>query len=576
MGLLRFLRTLLPPYRGTLALLVLLQVAQTVATLVLPGLSADVIDNGVVAGDRDRIVRTGLIMVATTGSQVALGVAAVWSGTRTATAIGRDLRAAVFRRTHDLSVHQAAGFGTSSLVTRTVNDVQHVQELILSALNVALAAPVVCAGAVLLAMRSDVPLAWLITLIVPAVSITATLILARMSPLYARMQTGLDGIGQVLREQITGVRVVRAFVRDAHERRRFARHNAGLLEVSLRVGRLTAAMFPAVLLVMNLFTVALIYAGAVRIGAGGVQVGTLYAFLGYQALILMATVSAMLVFLNVPRAGVSARRIAEVLHRVPGVSPPDSPRPAGAARLLEIRSAHFGYPGAGRPILDGIDLVAGPGETVAVVGGTGAGKTTLLDLVVRLLDVTAGAIRVNGVDVRELSPAALSRLVGLVPQRPYLFSGTVATNLRFGNPDATDAELWHALEVAQAREFVEAMPGGLHAPLAQGGTNVSGGQRQRLAIARTVARRPQIYLFDDCFSALDAATDAAVRSALAAWTAGAIVLTVAQRITVIREAHHILVLDRGRLVGAGTHDELLAHNPTYREIAASQLGRAAR
>ncbi|GID97696.1 ABC transporter ATP-binding protein [Amorphoplanes digitatis] len=571
MGLLRLLRARVTTYRGALLLLVLLQVAQTAALLALPALSADVIDNGVMAGDRDRIVSTGLIMVATAVLQATLSVVAVWRGTRFATAVGSDLRAAVFRRTHDLSVHQAARFGTSSLVTRTVNDVQQVQELILTTLNVALAAPFVCAGATLLAMRSDVPLAWLITLIVPAVSVTATIILARMSPLYARMQAGLDGIGQVLREQITGVRVVRAFVRDAHERRRFALHNAALLDVQLRVGRLTAAMFPAVLLVMNLFTVALLYAGAVRIDDGRVEVGTLNAFLGYQALILMATVAAMLVFLNVPRAGASARRIVEVLDSEPGVSPPAEPRPPGDARLLEIRSARFGYPGAERPILDGIDLVAGPGETVAVVGSTGAGKTTLLNLAVRLLDVSAGAIRVNGVDVRELSPGALSRLVGLVPQTPYLFSGTVATNLRFGNPAATDAELWRALEVAQAREFVEAMPGGLHAPLSQGGTNVSGGQRQRLAIARTVARRPQIYLFDDCFSALDAATDAAVRSALEVCTAGAIVLVVAQRISSVRHAHRILVLDRGRLVGAGTHDELLARNDTYREIAASQL-----
>ncbi|GGQ84348.1 ABC transporter ATP-binding protein [Couchioplanes azureus] len=571
MSLLRLLGGRLSPYTGTLVLLVLVQLAQTGSTLALPALTADVIDNGVVKGDRDRILATGLIMVVTALLQVALSVVAVWIGSRTATAVGRDLRAAVFRRTHDLSVHQASRFGVSSLVTRTVNDVQHVQQLVLTALNVALAAPFVCAGGVVLAVRSDLPLASLITLIVPAVSVTASVILLRLGPLYARMQTGLDRIGHVLREQISGVRVIRAFVREEHERRRFAATNADLLAISLRVGRLTAAMFPAVLLVMNLFTAALLYAGAVRIDDGAVQVGTVTAFLGYQALILMATVAAMLVFLTIPRAEASARRITVVLGSEPDLLAPAAPRDPQPARLLEVSAVRFGYPGAERPILDGIELVARPGETVAVVGSTGSGKTTLLEVIVRLLDVTAGVIRVNGVDVREMSSAALSRIVGLVPQRPYLFSGTVASNLRFGNPDATDDELWHALEVAQARDFVQTMPGGLDAPLTQGGTNVSGGQRQRLAIARTLARRPQIYLFDDCFSALDAATDAAVRAALARETADAIVLVVAQRISAIRDAHRILVLDRGKLVGTGTHDELLAQNATYREIAVSQL-----
>lgn len=569
--MLRLLRTHLPPYRGVLFLLVLLQLAQTGTTLALPAFTADIIDNGVVAGDRERIVTTGVLMVLTAVLQVTLNVAAVWIGPRIAMSVGRDLRSSIFRRIHDLSAHQASRFGTSSLVTRTVNDVQHVQELVLTALNVAIAAPFVCAGGIFLAVRSDVPLAWLITLIVPAVSITASIILLRMGPLYARMQRGLDGVGQLLREQITGVRVIRAFVRDEYERRRFATASAELLAISLKVGRLTAVMFPAVLLVMNLFTVALLYAGAIRVDDGRVQIGTLNAFLGYQALILIATISAMLVFLSMPRAEASARRVAEVLRTKPEVLPPAVERAPGSARLLEIRSVHFGLTGAQQPILNGIELVAGPGETVAVVGSTGSGKTTLLDLIVRLADVTAGAIRVNGVDVRELSPPALSKIVGMVPQNPYLFSGTVATNLRFGNPDATDDELWHALGVAQAREFVERMPGGLRAPLSQGGANVSGGQRQRLSIARTLARRPQIYLFDDCFSALDAVTDAAVRAGVATETAGAIVLVVAQRIRAIRNADRILVLDRGRLVGTGTHAELLAHNDTYRDIAASQL-----
>ncbi|MDR6319725.1 ABC transporter ATP-binding protein [Actinoplanes couchii] len=571
MNLLRLLRAHLPAYRGAVFLLLLLQLVQTGATLALPALTADVIDNGVVAGDRNRIVTTGVTMVLIAAVQVAVSVVAVWIGTRTATSVGRDLRGAVFRHTHDLSAHQAARYGTSSLVTRTVNDVQHVQELVLTALNVALAAPFLGIGGVVLALRSDVPLAWLITLIVPAVSITASVILVRMSPLYARMQDGLDGIGQVLREQITGVRVVRAFVRDDHERRRFAEANAGLLAVSLKVGRLTAAMFPVVLLVMNLFTVALLWAGAIRVDGGQVQVGTLNAFMGYQALILIATISAMLVFLNMPRAEASARRITEVLRSEPDVLAPATPRAASPACLLEIRSAGFGYPGAQRPILTDIDLVAAPGEIVAVVGSTGSGKTTLLEMIMRLIDVTSGSVRVNGVDVRELDPPELRRLVGIVPQRAYLFSGTVASNLRLGNPDATDQELWHALDVAQASDFVRKMEGGLAAELSQGGTNISGGQRQRLTIARALVRKPKIYLLDDCFSALDASTDAAVRAALARETEQSLVVMVAQRISSIRNADRILVLDRGELIGAGTHDQLIATNRTYQEIAATQL-----
>ncbi|OJF16286.1 AceT1 [Couchioplanes caeruleus subsp. caeruleus] len=566
----RLLRAHLPSYRRDLGLLAGLQMVQTLATLSLPALSATVVDNGVVAGDVGHIARTGLVMTLITVVQVVASVAAVWFGSRTAAAVGRDIRSSVFRRTHDLSVAQAARFGTSSLVTRTVNDVQHVQALVLTTLNVALASPFVCVGGVVLAARSDVPLAGLLTAIVPAVTLTATIILTRMSPLYARMQIGLDGIGRVLREQITGARVVRAFVREDHERRRFAAANAGLLDVSLRVGRLTAAMFPAVLLLMNLFSVALLFTGAVRVDGGDLQVGTLTAFLGYQALILMATVSAMLVMLALPRAEASARRIVELTSTVAGLPVPVRDGRPLRPRGLELRDVRVCRDGAERPLLDGIDLLVRPGENLAVVGSTGSGKTTLLELMVRLLDVTSGLIRVNGMDVREIGPAHLSRIVGLVPQKPYLFSGTVAENLRFGNPDCTDAELWRVLEVAHARDFVERMPGGLDAILAEGGASLSGGQRQRLTIARTLARRPQIYLFDDCLSALDAATDAGVRAALTADTSGATVVTVAQRISAIRHADRILVLDAGRMAGLGTHRQLMAASETYRQIAASQ------
>ncbi|MFE1961649.1 ABC transporter ATP-binding protein [Streptomyces sp. NPDC059479] len=574
------LRTHVRPYRWPAALLVLLQLVQILGTLLLPTLGAALIDNGVVADDSGYITRVGAVMVAVALVQIVAAVGAVSLGARTAMAMGRDLRSVVFRRVLDFSAREVGRFGTPSLLTRTVNDVQQVQTLAQSGFGIVVSAPLMCLGSVVLALQQDIPLALILVVLVVVVGVAFGLLLARMGTFYERMQTYLDRLNRLLREQITGVRVVRSFVRDAHERARFTRTNTELFDVSRRVGRLIASMLPVVLLLMNGFMVAILWAGAYRIDGGAMRIGALSAFLSYLSLILMSVVMIAFVFLSVPRAKVSAARIQEIVTTATSVVPPTEPvrtvagdtgGPSGEAGRLDIHGAEFRYPGAEKPILHGIHLTAAPGESVAILGSTGSGKTTLLNLVLRLMDVTDGSVRVNGVDVRELDPEALSRAVGFVPQRPYLFSGTVATNLRFGKPDATDEELWQALCTAQAADFVRAMPDGLDMAIAQGGTNVSGGQRQRLAIARTLLRRPDIYLFDDCFSALDYATDAALRTALAPEIAGATVLTVAQRVATVRSADRIVVLDEGRVVGSGTHDALLRDSTTYREIALSQL-----
>ena len=574
--LVRLLRAHLRPHRRTIALIVLLQLGQTLATLYLPTLNADIIDNGVVVGDTGHIVRVGGVMTAVTLGQILCSAGAVYLGARTATGLGRDVRAAVFHRVQDFSAREVGRFGTPSLITRTTNDVQQVQMLTLMTFTLMVSAPIMCVGGILMALNLDVPLSSLLLIIVPVLAAAVSLIISRMRPLFRVMQERIDTINRVLREQITGVRVIRAFVRDDSERRRFAAANAGLYDVSLGVGRLMALMFPTVMLVVNVSSVAVLWFGGLRIDGGGMQIGALTAFLSYLMQILMAVMMATFMFVMVPRAEVCAERIQEVLDTESSVVPPADPvsfpaladSPGGR---LELRGVEFRYPGAEEPVLRGVDLLARPGQTTAVIGSTGSGKTTLLNLVPRLFDATAGTVRVNGVDVRRLDPTALAATVGLVPQRPYLFSGTVASNLRYGRPEATDDELWEALAVAQARDFVEQMPGGLDAPIAQGGTNVSGGQRQRLAIARTLVRRPDIYLFDDSFSALDHATDAALRAALANHTAGATVIIVAQRVSTIRHADQIVVLDTGRVIGAGTHADLMDGNQTYREIVLSQL-----
>ncbi len=555
-----------------MTLIVLLQLIQTLATLYLPTLNADIIDNGVVPGDTGYILRTGGFMIAVTLLQIVCAIGAVYFGARTAMALGRDVRAAVFDRIQSFSAREVGTFGAPSLITRTTNDVQQVQMLVLMTFTMMVSAPIMCVGGVVMALNQDVPLSGLLLVIVPVLGILVSLIVRRMRPLFRGVQERIDTVNRVLREQITGIRVIRAFVRDSYERERFAGSNTGLYDVSLRAGRLMSMMFPLVMLIVNLSSVAVVWFGGLRIDSGGMQIGALTAFLSYLMYILMSIMMATFMVMMLPRAEVCAERIQEVLATDSSVVPPQNPVTALRRRgELELRNVEFRFPGAEQPVLKDVSLTARPGETTAVIGSTGSGKSTLLGLVPRLFDATGGTVLVDGEDVRGLDPETLAGAIGLVPQKPYLFSGTVASNLRYGNPDATDDELWHALEIAQARDFVERMEGGLDAPVAQGGSNVSGGQRQRLAIARALVRRPEIYLFDDSFSALDYATDAALRAALSRETDRATVVIVAQRVATIRGADRIVVLDEGRIVGTGTHTELMADNETYREIVLSQL-----
>ncbi|MGW2515062.1 ABC transporter ATP-binding protein [Streptomyces scopuliridis] len=573
--LLRLLRAHLAPYKRPIALLVALQLLQTCATLYLPTLNADIIDNGVVKGDSGYILEFGGIMIAVSVVQVICNIGAVYYGARTASALGRDVRAAIFGRVQSFSAREVGHFGAPSLITRTTNDVQQVQMLVLMSFTLMVSAPIMCVGGIVLALGQDIPLSSVLLAVVPLLGISVGLIVRKMRPLFRTMQTRLDTVNRVLREQITGNRVIRAFVRDDYEKERFKGANTELTDVALSTGRLMALMFPTVMTVVNLSSVAVVWFGAHRIDSGGMEIGALTAFLAYLMQIVMAVMMATFMFMMVPRAEVCAERIEEVLDTRSSVVPPENPvRELRRHGHLEVRDAEFRFPGAEEPVLREVSLVARPGETTAVIGSTGSGKSTLLGLVPRLFDATGGEVLVDGQDVRELDPVLLAKTVSLVPQKPYLFSGTVATNLRYGNPDATDEELWHALGVAQAREFVAALEGGLNAPIAQGGTNVSGGQRQRLAIARTLVQRPEIYLFDDSFSALDYATDAALRGALARETAEATVVIVAQRVSTIRDADRIVVLDEGRIVGSGRHHELMAENETYREIVLSQLTEA--
>ncbi len=570
--LIRLLRANLGPYVRPIAILIGLQLLATIAMLYLPTLNADIIDHGVIVGDTGYILRTGGIMLGIAVVQILCSGAAVYFGAQTAMAFGRDVRAAVFDRVQSFSAREIGRFGTPSLITRATNDVQQVQMLVLMIFMLMVSAPIMCLGGIALAVRQDAGLSTLLVVIVPVLGVIISLIVRRMRPLGRAMQEHLDTVNRILREQISGLRVIRAFVRDDHEQRRFGVANAELTDVSLRFGRLMALMFPLVLTVVNVASVAVLWFGAHRIDAGHMQIGALTAFLSYLMQILMSVMMATFMFMMIPRAEVCAERIQEVLETGSTLLPPANPVCSlDRHGELELRDVGFHYPGAEAAVLRGIALRARPGQTTAIIGSTGSGKTTLIGLIPRLADASEGAVLVDGVDVRELDPALLAATVGLVPQKPYLFSGTIATNLRYGNPDATDDQLWQALETAQAREFVEAMPDGLNTVIAQGGTNVSGGQRQRLAIARVLVHRPEIYLFDDSFSALDYATDARLRAALARETASATVVIVAQRVATIRDADQIIVLDGGEIVGTGTHHQLMAGNATYREIVLSQL-----
>jgi ATP-binding cassette, subfamily B, multidrug efflux pump len=570
--LIRLLRTYLRQYRKPLALVLLLQLAQTLATLYLPTLNADIIDKGVITDNTHYIVKTGSFMLGITVVQIVCAVGAVYFGAKVAMSLGRDVRHGIFSRVLMFSDREVNHIGTPSLITRTTNDVQQVQMLAIMTFTLLLSAPIMCIGGIILALNQDVPLSSLLLVAVPLLGVIVTMIISRMRPLFRQMQERLDNINRVLREQITGVRVIRAFVRDPQERERFRTASTQLFDVSLGAGKLMALMFPSVMLVLNLSTTAVVWFGGHLIADGSMQIGSLTAFITYLAQILMSVMMATFMFMLVPRAEVSAERIMEVIDTEPALAPPVTPLPAGnEPGRLELRNVGFRYPGAEQPVLHDISFTALPGQTTAIVGGTGSGKTTLVNLIPRLLDVTGGKLVIGGVDVRDLERAEVSAAVGLVPQKPYLFSGTVATNLRYGNQEATDDELWQALDIAQARDFVERMPDRLDSPISQGGTNVSGGQRQRLAIARALVHKPAIYLFDDSFSALDYATDARLRSALATQVTGATMIIVAQRVSTIRHADQILVLDAGRIVARGTHAELMDTSETYREIVLSQL-----
>jgi len=569
----KVLRAHLAPYARTLLGVTALQTVQVVAALSLPALTSRIIDEGVLTGDVGLIRRDGALMLGLSLVQGAFAIAAFYLGARVAMGFGRDLRSSLFHRVTSFSAREVGAYGAPSLITRITNDVQQVQMLVVMACTMAIAAPITLVVGVVLAAREDIGLSWVLVVSVPIAAVVLGSIVVRMVPAFRRMQDLVDEVNRILREQITGIRVVRAFVREPQETERFEQANDDLTRIALRAGRLMSSMFPTVNLLINGASIGVLWIGADRIGAGDLQVGSLVAYLSYLVQILMSVVMATFMLSMVPRAAVAAVRIQEVLDTASSVVPPA--RPVAALRTpgtLEMRGVGFHYPGAEHAVLSDISFATAAGQTTAIVGSTGAGKTTLASLIPRLADSTSGQVLVGGVDVRELDPDILWSTIGFVPQKPYLFSGTVASNLAFGKPGATEAEMWEALEVAQAADFVAAMPGGLEARIEQGGTNVSGGQRQRLSIARALVRKPDIYVFDDSFSALDLMTDARLRAALAPYTRDAAVVIVAQRVSTISTADDILVLEDGALVGRGTHDDLLASCETYAEIVQSQIG----
>ena len=569
--LIRIIRDYLRPYQGLVVVLVALQLVGTMASLYLPSLNGKIIDLGVAKGDTGYIVRTGGWMLAVSLVQIVATVAATYLGAKSAAGLGRDLRAGIFARVGDFSAQEVSRFGAPTLISRNTNDVTQVQTVVFMGAAMMVSAPIMMVGGIIMALREDVGLSWLVAVAVPALALSVALVIRKMIPQFRLMQESVDWVNRVLREQITGIRVVRAFVREEHEEARFGEANTQYTGTALAVGRLMAMIFPIVMLIFNASTVAVLWFGSHRVENGQMQIGELTAFMSYLMQILMSVMMATFMSMMIPRATVSAGRITEVLDTDSTVVQPTAPVAIPrTGTTVELRDVEFCYPGADVPVLQGVSMTAEPGRTTAIIGSTGAGKSTLLSLIPRLYDVTGGSVRLGGVDVREAALEDVWSRIGLVPQKPYLFTGTVASNLRYGDSAATDDELWDALRIAQADDFVRAMPQGLDSPIAQGGTNVSGGQRQRLAIARALVAKPEVFRFDDSFSALDLSTDARLRSALRPVTRHTAVIVVAQRVSTIIDADHIVVLDDGKVVGAGRHDELLETCPTYVEIVESQ------
>ncbi len=566
--LMRFLK----PYWKQILLVMALLLVQAITNLYLPDLNADIINNGVVKGDIDYILRTGGLMLAVTLLLGVVSIISVYWGSKTAMAFGRDVRHAVFRRVQRFSLAELNIFGAPSLITRNTNDVQQVQQVTVLALNVMITAPFMAIGGIIMALRQDVPLSALIVVVIPLMAVIIGLVMKTALPLFTSMQIKVDRVNQVMREKLSGIRVIRAFVRSDYEQERFDMANRDLTDTALSVARLFAIMMPTIMGIFNLTTVAVMWFGGLRIESGAMPIGNLTAFLTYIMQILMSVMMAVVMFVMVPRASASAKRINEVLDTEPQIEDPETSTAIGDVHgELEFRDVEFRYPGAEDAVLSNVSFSAKPGQTTAIVGSTGSGKYTLINLIPRFYDVTGGQVLVDGVDIREMRQADLWDKIGFIPQKAFLFTGTIASNLRYGKETATDEELWHALEVAQGKAFVSAMAEQLDAPIAQGGTNVSGGQRQRLAIARALVKRPEIYVFDDSFSALDFKTDGALRAALKKDTRDATVIIVAQRVSTIMHADNIIVMDKGAIVGAGTHDELMASSETYREIVNSQL-----
>ena len=571
--MIRLLRERLRPYWRQIVVVLVLLLVQAIANLYLPTLNADIINYGVLTGDTAYILKMGGLMLLVTLVFVIAAIVAVYWGSKVAMGFGRDVRGALFRRVESFSQAEVNHFGTPSLITRTTNDVQQVQMVVLMMLNVVISAPIMAIGGIIMALRLNVPLSAVILVAIPVMAVFIGLILRSAIPLFMSMQKKLDRINQVTREMLSGVRVIRAFDRTRYEEQRFDAANDDLTMTTLNVNRLFALMIPTLTAILNLSTVAIMWFGSIQVADHGMPIGDLTAFLTYIVQILMAVLMATIMFVMVPRAAASAQRIQEVLEAEPSVVDPEEAAASVPARgLVAFEDVEFRYPGAEDPVLSGISFTAGPGEVTAIVGSTGSGKTTLISLIPRFYDVTGGRVLVDGVDVRDMALQDLWGRIGLVPQKAFLFSGTVASNLRHGDDQAADEELWRYLEIAQGREFVAEMPEELEAPVSQGGANVSGGQRQRLAIARALAKRAQIHIFDDSFSALDLATDARLRAALKRETADATVIIVAQRVGTIMHADRIIVLEDGAIAGMGTHDELIRTSETYREIVASQFG----